>query len=199
MKIAIYITLSFITMFKSYSQTYSNKILDSEIETFLKWEITDAIEQNQYKRSKKIKLNAQLIPWQEALIGMLGSANVPNTFENQVNQIIQLENQYLKRFDSLPKFKAIFDIDDITYLKSQFENSHQKAAWKFDFSNVRMKKRPHNNFYSYTIPLFNKAHTIAILYKEFYCGSLCASGTVKIYKKENGVWKLYKSIGCWVS
>ncbi len=201
MRIAVYIFVLSITFLKGYSQTYSTKISDTTIEDFMAWEINDTLSQSTYKKFKTLQIHSSIIPWQEALIDFMGISQIPISFENQFNQIIRQDEAYSRSSKDTNSVKLIelLNDDDISYLKLQFENSIQNANWKFEFPKSKIKKHPKNNFYSFTIPLFNESHSLAIVYKEFYCGSMCAYANLNIYKKENEIWKLYKSFGCWMS
>ena len=53
------------------------------------------------------------------------------------------------------------------------------------------EKRYHKTGYTfYNKPLFNKNHTVALLYQDHHCGSLCGGMLTLIYKKEKGRWNI---------
>lgn len=173
---------------KSYSQNYNSAVSDSIIQNFMNWEIDNSLKYAEDQRLWKKRIEKRIIPWQEALIDHIGSAGWPNTFENQFEQI---------KSKSFVGFKELINQNDITFFKFQFE-SKKEDNWNIRPSKGNIKKSK-TKYYSYTTPLFNETYTIAILYKEFYCGTLCAYGNLNFYKKENGKWSLYRSIQCWVS
>ena len=92
----------------------------------------------------------------------------------------------------------IFNNNDIEYMKEQFENE-LKNNWTFETKKSKLKNRLKKDFYSYTIPLFSKDKSKAIIYKEFYCGSLCAYGTIEILEKKDNKWNFYDSMFLWMS
>jgi len=201
MRQLIYI-LIFIGLTKySYSQTYSAIVSDSIIENFIVWEIDNTDKYYYDQKLWKKRIEERIIHWEEALIDhILSQAYIPNSFENQFEIMIMQDKNYSRNSNKVLKsIPELFDKKDVEYLKMQFENTQRNIVWEFNSKKSNLKKKPKNKYYTYSIPLFNKSHTIAILYKVFYCGSLCASGDLNIYVKESGKWKLYKSIGCWMS
>lgn len=174
-------------------------VSESIIENFIKWEI-DNSERNSLDNKNQKKISDKPILWKEALIDNFENLQNYNSFENKFKEIISIEKKYSsKKNDDLKNISELFDEKGIQFLKLQFENNSAPKSWNDIFDKAKVKRNPKNNYYSYTIPLFDKSFTTAILYKEFHCGSLCAYGYLNIYKKENGTWKLYKSLNCWIS
>lgn len=187
----------FISLCNNLYGQESNAISDSIVEKFIAWEIDNSEKNSEDQKIWKKRINQRVIPWEEALIDMIESAQFPNNFENQFKQIIELDNS--SNNGQLKTISELFSNEDVIFLKLQYENARKKTEWSCKSRKGQIKKNPKNNFYSYSIPLFDKTKTIAILYKEFYCGSVCSYGYLNIYRKENGIWKLYKSTNCWMS
>ena len=174
------------------SQTYNKFVSDNEILELIKWDISNVqkIEPDRiFFRKKIIK---KRILWKNAILDLF---NVKYDFEHQMKSLIKNDDN---RDTTLFKLIDIFDSSDFEYMKKQFDNELQND-WNFKSKKGRLVKYTRNNFYSYSIPLFNKAHTKAITYKEFYCGSVCAYGYVQVYFKTNNSWDLYKTILLWES
>ncbi len=184
----------FLICHTSYSQTHSQVVDDEIIHELIIHEIDNSPKNRSDKIFGKKRINSRQILWSEAIISIL-SENSIDTFEFQFEALVQRDRNIKSEFK---KIDELFDSEDITYLREQFENEIVNS-WNFKAKKVTIKKNPRNNFYSYSIPLFDKEFQTAIIYKEFYCGSLCAYGTVEVYQKNNGKWKHYKSISLWIS
>jgi hypothetical protein len=55
----------------------------------------------------------------------------------------------------------------------------------------RFKTMP--SHYRFSLPYFNKDKTAFIIYYNYYCGSLCAEYSLRLYRKINGRWKFIKT------
>jgi hypothetical protein len=53
--------------------------------------------------------------------------------------------------------------------------------------------------YSFSLPYFSKDKNSFIVYYNYYCGSLCAEYSLRLYKKINGKWTFIKSYFSMVS
>ena len=200
MRRPIYLVFFISLINQSYSQTYNSFVSDSIIENFISWEIENSSKNSKDQKLWKKRISKRVIHWEEALIGMIGSAHFPNSFENQYQQMIYEDKSWSSRYyKDLKYIPELFNKEDLKYLQLQFENTNRNLEWGFKSEAGSFKNKPRNKYYTYTTPLFNKYHTIAIIYKEFNCGTLCAYGRLFIYVKEEENWKLYKEIGCWVS
>lgn len=200
MRHALYLVIFLGLTSQMISQTYSGTISDSLIENFVIWEIDHSSKHPDESKLWNRKIAKKIIPWEEALISLLGSAGFPNSFENQYQQLLSQDKSWTLRYgNDLKYISELLSESDIKFLKLQFDSNGKDAQWTFKTSKFNIKNNPRKNFYSYTIPLFNKSHNIAILYKEFFCGSACAEGRILIYVLENNHWRLYKDIPCWIS
>jgi hypothetical protein len=56
-----------------------------------------------------------------------------------------------------------------------------------------------DGYTKYNKPLFNKNHTVALLYFEHHCGSLCGNRGTYILRKEKSGWKVLKLINPGIS
>jgi hypothetical protein len=55
------------------------------------------------------------------------------------------------------------------------------------------------SFNEFSAPIFLRNYTYCLFYSANYCGSLCAGGSLVLYKKEKGRWKPVKNYCQWVS
>ena len=188
----ILILTFFLICHVSYSQRHSKIVNDEIIQELIIIDIDNSPKDRSDKIGKK-RINNGRIFWTQAIISIF-SENSNDTFEHQFEALIQSE----RNNSELKKISELFDNHDIKFLKEQFENEIRNP-WIFKAKKGTLKKNPKNNFYSYSIPLFDIEFETAIIYKEFFCGSLCAYGTVEVYRKDKGKWKHYKSIALWIS
>lgn len=193
-KLCIYILTIFFVCDISFSQTYSEIVDDEIIHELIIFEINNSPKNRSDRVIGKKRVNSKRILWSNAMISII-DYKPPVAFENQIEKLFKRDNRYNPE---LTKLMDLLSNADINYMKEQFENETEEQ-WNFKAKKGRISDNPRNKFYTYSVPLFNKEHTIAIIYKEFYCGNLCAAGTVEVYIKKNDKWEHYKSIGLWVS
>lgn len=174
-------------------QTYNTIISDSVINNLMKHEI--ATRAKSYSDSKiwKKKIKSTPIPWSEAIVELISAEY--NDFITQKKFIIERDKRY---FPELKKLTEILSKSDFDYMESQF-NSELNNKWNFKTKKGRLRDNPRRKYYSYTIPLFNKEHSVALLYSEFGGCSYCGGARMLVYIKNNNTWKLYKSIPLWES
>ncbi|RZJ86850.1 MAG: hypothetical protein EOO60_12940 [Hymenobacter sp.] len=55
------------------------------------------------------------------------------------------------------------------------------------------------SFNEFSAPIFLRNYTYCLFYSANYCGSLCAGGSLMLYKKEKGIWKPVKAYCQWIS
>ena len=55
------------------------------------------------------------------------------------------------------------------------------------------------NLNSFSRPIFLRNNSICFFYSSNSCGSLCGSGGLSVYVKENGIWYFYDSVYMWIS
>jgi hypothetical protein len=133
--------------------------------------------------------------------------------ETELRQIFKvlMKDDATKRntyvIDRIEKFSTkIIKQDNIKYVIGEL-GQLQKGVWTntiFDSStivplkyidsvsksNPREETLPH---YRFSMPYFNKDKTTFIIYYNYYCGSLCAEYSLRLYKKVKGKWKFIKS------
>ena len=112
----------------------------------------------------------------------------------------------------------IVDEKDSAYLKSQIEFADeqiwnlsllgQDSVWaaynnwtlenpEFDWD--KFKDSGFGCFVDLGVPLFNKAHDVAIIYVSYQCHYLMGSGSIHKYEKVDGKWELKEKAQLWIS
>ncbi len=177
-----------------YSSNNKNRISKNDIVEVIKWEIDNADKNPDDKGIWKKRINDKPIKWIDATINL-------TKYEpySDFNQLLQdIETQDKKKDFKLKKISDLFDKNDIEFMQKQFDNELARS-WYFKTDKGKLIENPKKDFYSYTKPIFNKTKSFAIIYKEFYCGSVCAYGTIVILKKNGNNWSINRTIRLWIS
>ncbi len=175
-----------------HSQTYSNIIPDSEIVSFLTWEIksTDGYSEESFLSPKR-KIFYRISDWDTL------NFIKPDT----LNDYEFLANLFFL-YQDRNKLDTIFNQEDRDFIFQQFTDI-KDTLWQHKFpkaiiTDKKNKKRPSRYYYS--LPLFSKDKKHVIIKREYYCGSLCAHGGYFIYKRlDDKTWKLVTVVNRWVS
>ena len=108
-----------------------------------------------------------------------------------------------ENFDFEIRFKKLYERSDLNKNDLSFmENQYQtikETEWNFEHQKIRFKKKYRRNYFKYSIPIFNKDKTLAIMWRYKYCGSLCAYSELHIYELKDGVWRIKELIEGWIS
>lgn len=75
--------------------------------------------------------------------------------------------------------------EDIEHMLSQ---KAKYTSFKWDNSKLRFDEANDKNWYCFSVPLFSKDSTKAIIMIRDLCPGLCGSGSTVLYTKQNGVW-----------
>jgi hypothetical protein len=167
--------------FQGQCQHYNSVISDGEIESFIQWEIDNTPKYSEDRKYGKKKLLDKPESWKTSGIGKLLTGK-SISFETRLH--LFFEND------------TLFDNEDREFIKSQYETEIIKE-WRIKFENVNIKKKPNLNYHGMTVPLFSKDKSKVIIWKYFYCGSLCGHSCIFIYDRigEND-WKEIGRFGC---
>lgn len=196
------ITLAFLTMFFplfAISQRYSSIVTDTEIHNFLQ----------DLNKSKTIcihKLVPTVFAWTDIPISTIDTAKSEFPF-NIIN----------KDSENYDIFAATFSQEDVEYLRQQYFST-KDTAWDFKSlkrfviadstvnkeivrKSVSGKHKIKDNYsYTFSVPLFSMDKKSVIIYQDYFCGMLCSTSCVYLYKKnEKGVWRKIASWNCWAS
>lgn len=60
------------------------------------------------------------------------------------------------------------------------------------------QKKHSESIVGYSMPLFTREKSMALVYRATYCGSLCGGGALMLYKKILGKWMYVKDYGHWI-
>jgi len=94
---------------------------------------------------------------------------------------------------TLDQFDRCLTRDDITYMLSQ---KHEHYGFKWDISRLGFNTNSADFWYTFSIPLFSRDKTRAIMMIRSLCPGLCGSGQTVLFKKEKGKW-IAKPSGQW--
>jgi len=172
-----------------FGQTYSDVISDSEIVSFLTWEV------NSTKGSSK----KPLLSFRRKIdknIGDWDSLNFirPNSL-NETSSIVSLF--YL--FQNKNGLDSIFNSKDKKYLFEQYK-SLKIRTWQKKIPKAKITTNENLNYYCYSIPLFSIDKKYVVVKRVYYCGNVCLSGAYYIYKRQNdNTWEFVKAINSWMS
>jgi hypothetical protein len=89
-------------------------------------------------------------------------------------------------------------IDSSTFVSQDsinniFKIKDKEAAWDF------FEKKYNSRFYKMSLPIFTKDMQYCVIQIDYFCGSLCGTYLVNIYKREGNEWRLYKNVDYGVS
>ncbi len=123
-------------------------------------------------------------------------------------------------FDTLLKAKII-DTVDINYFNRQLQQKKQlrwdssllkkstvnsyslfekrREDWDFDIYDYLKEKYNARSFISISTPLFSSNHKLIIVDVCQFCGNLCGSGVVYVFKQINGKWHVLYYNSEWIS
>ncbi|RYE89741.1 MAG: hypothetical protein EOO37_04435 [Cytophagaceae bacterium] len=76
-------------------------------------------------------------------------------------------------------------------VQSIFKDRHRN--WDYFYKNIGQ------SFNAFSSPIFFRNYTYCLFYSANYCGGLCGGGSLRLYKKQKGVWVVVKSYCEWVS
>ena len=177
-----------------YSSNNKNRISKNDIVEVIKWEIDNADKNPDDKGIWKKSINSKPIKWKNATISILKYEPY-----SDVEQLLKdIDKQDRTKKNELKNLSKLFDKNEIEFIQKQFNNELARS-WYFKTKKGTLKDNPKKNYYSYSKPIFNRTKTLAIVYKEFHCGSLCAYGSIIILEKQDNKWSIYRTIRLWVS
>ncbi|MFK7749486.1 MAG: hypothetical protein AB8B65_13910 [Kordia sp.] len=107
---------------------------------------------------------------------------------------IQQKEQKQKAFDKNEDYVFTFNI--VNYLKKLtkediYEMQRQKkelTRFKWDNSRLGFNQSNKTNSYTFSVPLFSKDRTKAVMMINDLCSGLCGNGKSIFFSKENGEW-----------
>jgi hypothetical protein len=181
-----------------FRHTYSDIISDGEVHQFLN-------ELKAVTLPPIQKLGEEIWSW-SPLINLEDTTNtdLPFYFLNRAASDYKLLNSSFKSEDIKFLKQQLLSLKDslwqFQYL-NQFEAADSTTVKKVVEKSISAKGKLKGNYiYNLSIPLFSLDRKSAIIYQNFYCGALCSSTCIYLYKKDDkGVWKKLLSWSCWSS
>ena|ERR1700743_2176148 len=124
----------------------------------------------------------------------------------------QDQNDFLKRYinkfhpenlcdtlSHISDLREVFDSKDTALDLSESDKEFMKQQLityngirvldKKVFKNTQWKTRDSKSLTELSVPIFSKNKTIAVIYKWYWCGNLCAEGGLWVFKYKNGHWE----------
>jgi len=129
---------------------------------------------------------------------------------------VEFDNEVFKNFSLFDKI-SVYSQVAIQNLKESLHFSNEikpnKITYKSGFSEILTDypkttikiKENHRTillakeYYSISLPILSSDNKTAVMLINNYCGMLCGSGTVYIFKKVDGKWKVVEQIEKWIS
>ena len=183
MKRTFIIILFLICSLRIFAQSYNEYVNDQEINQFM----IEVLTSKESYGSAFNKTNKKVY-YKPIHIGQANWSIFEKSYEN---------------FDFKIRFKKLFERSDLNKTDLSFmENQYQtikETEWNFVPQKIKFKKKYRKNYFKYSIPIFNKDKTLAIMWRYQYCGSLCAYSELHIYELKNGNWKIKELIEGWIS
>ena len=178
-----------------HCQTYSNEVSDKEISLFFE----------QLKNSEKLKIKKidhKIIKWRDYDIYGEKDTTLNFTFATGIlkNEIIL---KHLTKDDIKYIEKQYLNIKDSVWKKNDFKkfNLLDSIGRKeiHDYSMKRHRKMGNYYSYSFSIPLFSIDKKFVIIIQDFYCGSMCSTQCIYLYKRNEifNKWEEIASWNCW--
>lgn len=170
MKTLVKINIFFLMLvINASAQTMSSLISDSEIKEL----ITSEIEKKDDNSERIKKVKPKIIEW------------------SLWAEIAGISSGYIK--SKTESVNDIFTNADFEYMSQQIK-AEKKTVWGLNLKKGKLKANSKNNYYLYSIPLYDKTHEKAIFIKDYTCGRHCGKTTIEVYIKTENVWKFYKSV-----
>jgi len=172
----------------SNGQTYSSSVSDSEIISFLKWEVKNGkryAEGGKYRVTKNVSL--EIIPYYPENFIFSDSLNLTGWGDEF---FLFKEENYID---------SIFPESEQNFINSQFL-SIKDSVWSHRILRAKWQEgKIFNNTYYYSIPLFSSDGQYVFIRKAFLCPGLCGYGGTYLYKKTGkNNWKLYRQMNGYV-
>lgn len=190
------IFISTLFSFTLLGQTYSSITSNKEIYDFL-----NSVSRSQHRHSEEPPFTVKNI---SARIARWDSLNfIRNVDSNDLSYML------LYLYATPPHYahedanlNSLLNAKDKEYIFKQFL-AIKDSCWHQPFQHshlLKQKKQVRPNRHYYSIPLFSLDKNYAIVFEEYYCGSLCAYGGYHVYKKvENYKWKEITVVHSWMS
>ena len=183
MKKSLTIIIFLICLYRIDAQLYNEYVNDKQINQFMiHLLVTKTTYKNAFNKDFK-KIYYKPIH--------IGKANW--SMYDKLNENLSFEVRFKKLFK-----RSDLNKNDFDFMKNQYQTI-KDTEWNFEHRKLKLKKIYRKNYFKYSIPIFNKDMTLAIMWRYKYCGSLCAYSELHIYEFKNGKWKIKELIDGWIS
>jgi|GEM_PF-5730636 len=163
------------------AQNYNDVISDQEINTFMIKTLT-------FKESYKTTFNK--LPKKVFISPIhIGKADWRNLDDKDLS--------FEKVFEIL-NTNTNFSDEDLGFMKTQYETI-KETTWNFKHEKIKFQKKKGKMQFQYSIPLFNKDKTIAIMWRYIYYGPEHSYSELHLYQVKNGNWEIIELIAGYIS
>jgi len=172
------------------AQTYSSIVSDKEVVVFVKGFFVD-------NRVIARQIDLKIRPW---FIDQLKGGK-----DSHYKGIINIDSckKYLSNEDIVFLEQQIKSRVDSTWHKGDFEgyklfdNAAIKEVYRVSRDRKARQKVKYNYYFWLSIPLFNQRKDIAIVFRSYVCGFLCASECLYLYRFYDGKWNKITEWDCY--
>jgi len=179
-KVVIILFLLFETVLLQ-GQNYNDIIPDTEINTFMINVLT-------FKESYKCPFN-KLPKKVFALPIHIGKAD----WRNLEDESLAFENVFQILYNN-----SKLSNEDLVFMKEQYE-SIKNTNWNFNHDMIKFQKKKSKKQFQYSIPIFNKDKTLAIMWRNIYFGPEHAYSDLHFYQLKDGTWEIVEYIAGYIS
>jgi hypothetical protein len=176
---------------KCLGQTYNAVITDEEIVGFINWHLSTQPKFGEEPKHGLKKIFYKISKWDTA-----------NFFPDRIKDNSKTYIRDFLFYKNNKWLDTVFSNNDREFLFIQF-NSQLDTVWRHKFKNSKLlktKKQGRDNRYYLTLPLFSLDRKYVIIREIYYCGSLCAHGAYKIFRRRNDEgWEFIGSLYEWIS
>jgi hypothetical protein len=161
-------------------QTFCVDISDSLITNFFNWKINSAKEGSGYKLENKHKINL---------------------ISTRIEFLDTLTLLYIRKFIVKNKLAALFTLQDIKYMQTQYESFNKFQKWNDSMLPLKLVDTDTLTngqvlFWEFSIPLFTVSKNICIVMTNVSCMmKYCHGNLIALYQNQkSGSWKMIKCI-----
>lgn len=195
----ILVSLLILISFKGSAQTYSTVIPDKEFHHFF-------YELNSSKVIRIHKLDPEIFSWELSMMNITDSASQPFSFPflKKDSEVYATLNASFSPADCQFIQQQLRSIKDSVWNFSQLKGfvKADSAVYSkiFEWSASGKKRIGDYYLYKFSIPLFSLDRKAVMVYQHYYCGALCLTACLYLYKKDDkGVWHEVVSWQCLLS
>ena len=168
-----------------HANTYSTLIPDQDIEAIIGCELEEMVSLGSIESLLPDRVDHDIVDWKK-----IDNLDIHALYK--IEDVIGYETE-----DTLMGMPTLFSEADFKYMLVQVEQQIGKQ-WHLTQNRVNFVNNKKRDCSHFSIPLFNEVHDWAIIYEEEVYSEISSCGIIKIYKKNENEWKVYKSMLIWL-